>query len=87
MHGKLTLIAICGLCLLGASCTERRRASQPVADGDTIEVVIPEPQRETGRPVRIIEVNDGATQELLIPSADMDPNSIMIDPSAIGDTN
>ena len=36
------MAAILAVGLLG-SCTERRTASTPVADGDTIEVVIPAP--------------------------------------------
>lgn len=42
------LTALLTLCLL-AGCTERRRMSDPViADGDTIEVVIPEKERIEG---------------------------------------
>ena len=40
------------VCLLGA-CTERRTASDPVPDGDTVEVVISHPQPE--KTYKIIE--------------------------------
>ena len=53
------LPAICSivlLCTLG-SCTERRRATTPVPDGDTIEVVIPE-AKDRDYPIRVIEVED-----------------------------
>lgn len=33
-------LSIVSVCLLGASCTERRTMSDPVPDGDTVEVVI-----------------------------------------------
>lgn len=36
---SLTLFAFGAVCILGG-CTERRTASDPVADGDTVEVVI-----------------------------------------------
>lgn len=34
------LISFAAAWLLGVSCTERRTASDPVPDGDTVEVVI-----------------------------------------------
>lgn len=47
------------MCLLGVSCTERRTASVPVPDGDTVEVVIPEKEKPVnpGMP-EIIEMPD-----------------------------
>lgn len=38
---SLTFCAFGAVCILGG-CTERRTASDPVADGDTIEVIINE---------------------------------------------
>lgn len=54
---KLTAVLVVGL--LGASCTERRTASDPVPDGDTVRVVIPETEEhhDPGMP-EIIEVPD-----------------------------
>lgn len=44
---------------LACSCTERRKATDPVADGDTIEVTIPGAKKlQSQRPVRIIEVEE-----------------------------
>lgn len=40
---KVKLPVVCGIgvvSLILCSCTERRTASEPVADGDTVEVVI-----------------------------------------------
>ena len=37
----ITIAGILGMYLLCSSCTERRTFSDPVADGDTVEVVIP----------------------------------------------
>lgn len=53
------IIAITAVGLLGASCTERRTASDPVPDGDTVEVVVKggEKDSEKGMP-EIIEVPD-----------------------------
>lgn len=53
----LATVAVVGL--LGVSCTERRTASEPVADGDTVEVVIKgdEKAQKPGMP-EIIEVPD-----------------------------
>ena len=59
MKGLLIPAIIC-VCLLGG-CTGRRTASQPVPDGDTIEVVIPEGKHHNDyRPIRIIEVEEEA---------------------------
>ena len=65
-RGKATAaIAVAVLATVASSCTERRRASDPVvADGDTIEVVIG--AQETSDPARdapsyeIIEIEESA---------------------------
>ena len=44
--------------LLGAGCTERRTMSDPVPDGDTIEVVIQEPTKSKAGYPEVIEVPD-----------------------------
>ena len=52
--------AVMAVGLLSVSCTERRTASDPVADGDTVEVEIQgkkENARQPGMP-EIIEVPD-----------------------------
>lgn len=52
---SLAIIGIGSVCLLGG-CTERRTASDPVPDGDTIEVVLPDRKAEQEeRAIRIIE--------------------------------
>lgn len=57
--GFKLMFAISAVGLLGASCTERRTASDPTPDGDTIEVAIKgsEKPQNTGMP-EIIEVPD-----------------------------
>lgn len=59
MSKPFIAIALAAVACAAAGCTERRTAEPAVADGDTIEVVIPQkvhPYQE--RPVRIIEIND-----------------------------
>ena len=57
-----TLFIGTGCLLLLSGCTDRRRATPPVPDGDTIEVVIDDGETtpDSMPKIRIIEVNDPA---------------------------
>ena len=50
-----SLLILSAVCLLGVACTERRTASEPVPDGDTVEVVIGLPEKPV-RSTRIINL-------------------------------
>lgn len=75
MLKTITTGIVC-LMLLGA-CTERRRDTVPVPDGDTVRVVIPDRSQERESRVRIIEVDDEPQPETV------NPNDIRLDPSDI----
>ena len=57
MRKKFLPLGIAVLTALGVmSCTERRRATTPVPDGDTIEVVVNQ-KFDDSKPKRIIEAD------------------------------
>ena len=72
MRVEIITAGIAALLLLG-SCTERRRATTPVPDGDTIEVVIPEGRHDTRHPVRIIETDDDDPMDVQTVSGGVEP--------------
>ena len=56
MRKPFSTLGIVTVCLLCFSCTERRTASEPVADGDTIEVIMPEGKVHQEVPADVIDL-------------------------------
>lgn len=55
----LILTVLAAVALLGGSCTERRTASDPVPDGDTVYVTIrKDDPKKNGKAPRVIDIPD-----------------------------